>query len=383
MTAPDRLRVVGLMSGTSTDAIDAALVDLFRAPRRAELLYFRTFPHPPELRARILAAAHGEGGSEALCMLHADLGDAFGRAAAELCREAGGALREVHAIGSHGQTVWHAPRASPPATFQIGDPARIARRTGLPVVADFRAADVAAGGQGAPVAPITHHLLFCQDRIQRAVVNIGGIANVTILPAGKGTEAVRALDAGPGNMVIDALMARLSGGREEMDRDGAMAARGTVHAGLLDELLSHPYFTAPAPKSTGRETFGGHYAADVQAKAEALGLSPEDMVATLTALSAHGIARATAELGGADDVLLCGGGARNPVLAAMLAGLLQGSRVAPTDALGVPHGAVEGVVFADLAARHLWGEPGNLPAVTGASEAVVLGALTPPPRAPH
>jgi len=168
-----------------------------------------------------------------------------------------------------------------------------------------------------------------------------------------------------------------------MDRDGAMAARGTVHAGLLDELLSHPYFTAPAPKSTGRETFGGHYAADVQARAEALGLSPEDMVATLTALSAHGIARATDELGGADDVLLFGGGARNPVLAAMLAGLLPKSRVAPTDALGVPHGAVEGIVFADLAARHLWGEPGNLPAVTGASESVVLGALTPPPRAPH
>jgi len=377
------LRVVGLMSGTSTDAIDAALVSLVRAPRRAELLYFRKFPHPPELRARILAAAHGEAGSEALCMLNADLGEAFGRAAADLCDEAGQSLRDLHAIGSHGQTMWHAPRANPPATFQIGDPARIAWRTGVPVVADFRAADVAAGGQGAPVAPITHHLLFGHDRIPRAVVNIGGIANVTHLPAGKGPEAVRALDAGPGNMVIDALMTRLTDGREEMDRDGAMAARGTPHSALLDELLAHPYFNAPAPKSTGRETFGGHYARDVQERAEGLGIGPEDLVATLTALSAHGIARATRELGDADDVLLCGGGARNPVLAAMLAGLLPDSRVAPTDALGVPHGAVEGIVFADLAARHLWGEPGNLPAVTGASESVVLGSLTPPPRAPH
>jgi anhydro-N-acetylmuramic acid kinase len=383
MTAPDRLTVVGLMSGTSTDAIDVALVDLVRAPRRAELLYFRKYPHPPDLRARTLAAAHGEAGSEALCMLHAEMGEAFGRAAADLCREAGRSLRDVDAIGSHGQTVWHAPRGNPPATFQIGDPARIAWRTGVPVVADFRAADVAAGGQGAPVAPITHHLLFGHDRIGRAVVNIGGIANVTSLPAGKGMEAVRALDAGPGNMVIDALMARLTDGREEMDRDGGMAARGTPHGGLLEELLSHPYFNAPAPKSTGRETFGGHYAADVQARAEALGLSPEDVIATLTALSAHGIARATRELGAADDVLLCGGGARNPVLTAMLAGLLPESRVAPTDALGVPHGAVEGIVFADLAARHLWGEPGNLPAVTGASESVVLGSLTPPPRGPH
>jgi anhydro-N-acetylmuramic acid kinase len=383
MTAPDRVRVVGLMSGTSTDAIDAALVSIVRTPRRAELLYFRTYPHPPELRARTLAAAHGEAGSEALCMLHADLGEAFGRAAADLCHEAGQPLREVDVIGSHGQTVWHAPRATPPATFQIGDPARIAWRTEVPVVADFRAADVAAGGQGAPLAPITHHLLFGHDRIRRAVVNIGGIANVTCLPAGKGMEAVRALDAGPGNMVIDAVMARLTDGREEMDRDGAMAARGTPQPGLLDELLAHPYFTAPAPKSTGRETFGGHYARDVQARGEALGIRPEDVIATLTALSAHGIARAVREQGGADDVLLCGGGARNPVLAAMLAGLLPDSRVAPTDALGVPHGAVEGIVFADLAARHLWREPGNLPAVTGASAPVVLGALTPPPRAPR
>jgi anhydro-N-acetylmuramic acid kinase len=368
---------LGLMSGTSADGIDAALVEVERVPRAARLVHFGGVAYPAALRRRVLAAAHGDAVTPELCRLHAELGEAFGRAALELCRQAGCPPEEVAVVGSHGQTVWHAPEARPGATMQLGAPALIARITGRPVVSDFRAADLACGGQGAPLTPVCHHLLFAHAGLDRAVANIGGIANVTRLPAGKGAEAVTAMDVGPGNMVIDAVVAHLTGGREVMDADGRMAHAGRPHAGLLEALLAHPFFSAPGPKSTGRETFGEGYVADLLERGRALDLAPEDLVATVTALTAHGVAAGVTGLGGAAEVLLCGGGARNPALEREIARRLPGVRVAPTDVWGVPAQAVEAIAFAELAARTLWGEPGNLPVVTGAAAAVVLGSVTP------
>lgn len=377
MTRRDRLLTIGLMSGTSADGIDAALVEVGRVPRTVDLLHLASRPYPGELRERVLAAARGEATTPDLCLLHMALGEAFGRAALALCQEAGRDIRTVDVVGSHGQTVWHAPEATPPATLQLGAPAAIARLTGVDVVSDFRAADLAAGGQGAPLTPIVHHVLFAHPTIDRAVVNLGGIANVTRLPAGKGQEAVTAMDTGPANMVIDAVVGHLTGGRERMDRGGRMAEEGTPHPKLLVELLAHPFVALPPPKSTGRETFGALYVEDLVRRGRELGLGPEDLVATATAFSAHTVALGLAALGGAAEVLLCGGGAENPVLAGMIAALLPEARVAPTDAFGVPARAVEAMAFGDLAARAVWGEPGNLPVVTGATGPVVLGSVTP------
>jgi len=377
MTHNDRLLAVGLMSGTSADGVDAALVEVGRIPRTVTLLHLFALPFPGELRERVLAAAQGQAATPELCMLHMALGEAFGRAALGVCREAGKDIRQVDVVGSHGQTVWHAPEATPRATLQLGAPAAIARLTGVAVVSDFRSADLAAGGQGAPLTPIVHHVLFTHATRDRAVVNLGGIANATRLPAGKGAEAVTAMDLGPGNMVIDAVVGHLTGGRERMDRGGRMAGEGTPHPELLIELLAHPFFALPPPKSTGREDFGAAYVHDLVRRGHDLGLTPEDLVATATALTAHGVALGLARLGEQDEVLLCGGGAKNPVLAGMIAALLPGCRVAPTDDFGVPARAVEAMAFGEVAARTLWGEPGNLPVVTGASGPVVLGSITP------
>lgn len=377
MSPDERLLAVGLMSGTSADGIDAALVEVRRVPRTLGLVHFVDVSYPRELRERVLEAAHGRAAAPELCMLHMELGEAFGRAVVALCRAAGRPVRSVDVVGSHGQTVWHAPGARLPATLQLGAPAAIAQLTGRPVVADFRSADLAAGGQGAPLTPLAHHLLFAHPTHDRAVVNIGGIANATRLPAGKGAEAVTAMDVGPGNMVIDWLAGHLTGGRTGMDRDGLLAARGRPHPGLLEELLGHPFFRAPAPKSTGREAFGAAFAEGVLRRGRELELGPEDLMATATALTAHAVVRGLADLGEVREVLLCGGGVRNPALAGMIAALLPGSQVGPTDDWGVPARAVEAIAFAELAARAVWGEPGNLPAVTGASGPVVLGSVTP------
>lgn len=369
------LLAVGLMSGTSADGIDAALVSVDRIPRTLSLRHYRETPFSAQLRGRILAAAHGNASTRDLCLLDADLGEAFAEAVIGLCGEAGVAVRDVDVIGSHGQTVWHEPGAY--ATLQLGKAVVIAARTGVPVVSDFRTADMAQGGQGAPLAPTMHHLLFAHPSTDRAVVNIGGVANFTWLAAGQGPEAVVASDTGPGNMVVDWLVARLTGGEEQMDRDGVRASQGRVHEPLLGELLEHPFFAASPPKSTGREVFGSGYAADLAARADGLRLGADDLVATATALTARTIARAVLAVGKPGEVLLCGGGARNPALKAMLKADFNGTRIGTVEEWGVCAHSLEAVAVAELACRNLWGEPGNLPAVTGARNAVVLGSVTP------
>lgn len=379
------MRLIGLMSGTSLDGVDAALVDVEGSGTedvRIHVLHALTAPYADEQR-RAIHDAIVAGTAEALCGLHADLGEWLANAALAVCREAGVDVGTVDAIGSHGQTVWHRPPADGRrgATLQMGDAATIAERTGCPVVSDFRTRDVAAGGQGAPLVPWTDQLLFAVPDRARALQNLGGIGNVTRVPPRGSTEPVFAFDTGPANSLIDAAVEIATGGRHRFDRDGRLAARGRVDETLLAELLRHPYFAAEPPKSTGREVFGRPF---VERLVEAT--APEgdqewmDLVATLTELTARTVADAYARWvipRGVDEVVLTGGGARNPVLADRIRALLHPLPVLDGSALDVDPDAKEAVAFAVLAWAHLRGIPANLPSATGAAGPRVLGSLTP------
>ncbi len=380
--------VVGLMSGTSADGVDAAVVRLDGAPPALEwkLLAHTHSPHPPALRDEIFACFRPETGNvERLCALNFSLGRAFAAAALYAIVAAGLTPTQAALIGSHGQTVWHIPDGRAASTLQIGEPAVIAELTGITTVSNFRTRDMAAGGQGAPLVARVDALLFGHGRLHRALQNIGGIANVTWVPAGD-AEAALAFDTGPGNMLIDDAAQRATGGALDYDRDGTLAAAGRVDEGWLAELLAHPYFRRPPPKTTGRELFGRQYGAELWARGQARGLRGEDIIATLTALTARSIAAAYRNFLPAfpDEVIVSGGGARNPVLLRQLAFALAevaGSQPAPrvvtSDELGLPVEAKEAVAFAVLAYETWHGRPGNLPAATGARRPVVLGSITP------
>lgn len=373
------------MSGTSLDGIDAALVDVEGSGTedvRVHVVHAVTSPYSDEQR-RAIHDAIVAGTAEALCGLHADLGEWLADAALAVCREAEVNVGTVDAIGSHGQTVWHRPPADGRrgATLQMGDAATIAERTGRPVVSDFRTRDVAAGGQGAPLVPWTDQLLFAVPDRARALQNLGGIGNVTRVPPRGSGEPVFAFDTGPANSLIDAAVEIATDGRHRYDRDGRLAARGRVDETLLAELLRHPYFAAEPPKSTGREEFGRPF---VERLVEAT--APEgdqewmDLIATLTELTARTVADAYARWvipRGVDEVVLTGGGARNPVLVDRIRALLHPLPVLDGSALDVDPDAKEAVAFAVLAWAHLRGIPANLPSATGAAGPRVLGSLTP------
>lgn len=380
--------VVGLMSGTSADGVDAAVVRLDGAPPALEwkLLAHTHSPHPPALRDEIFACFRPETGNvERLCALNFSLGRAFAAAALDAIVAAGLTPTQADLIGSHGQTVWHIPDGRAASTLQIGEPAVIAELTGITTVSNFRTRDMAAGGQGAPLVARVDALLFGHERLHRALQNIGGIANVTYVPPGD-AEAALAFDTGPGNMLIDDAAQRATGGALDYDRDGALAAAGRVDEGWLAELLAHLYFRRPPPKTTGRELFGRQYGAELWARGQARGLRGEDIIATLTALTARSIAAAYRDFLPAfpDEVIVSGGGARNPVLMAQLAAALTEAagpcgapRVVTSHELGLPVEAKEAVAFAVLAYETWHGRPGNLPAATGARRPVVLGSITP------
>ncbi|MDB4948531.1 MAG: anmK [Gemmatimonadetes bacterium] len=377
--------IVGLMSGTSLDGVDAALVRIegtTEADVRAETVHALTLPYTDARRGAIHRAILA-GTADALCGLHADLGEWMAEAVVRVCAEADIDLDSVDAVGSHGQTVWHRPPAEGArgATLQLGDPATIAERTGIPVVADFRSRDVAAGGQGAPLVPWVDRLLFSVPERARALQNIGGIGNVTRVPPRGSAEPVFAFDTGPGNALIDGAVELASAGKLTFDRDGKLAARGKVDEVLLADLLRHPYFAAEPPKSTGREEFGQPFVARL---AEAM--QPEgdrdwlELIATLTELTARTIADAYQRWIiplGLDEVVVTGGGARNPTLVARIAELLAPIPVLGGEALGVDPEAKEAVAFALLAWAHLHGVPANVPSATGAAGPRVLGSLTP------
>ena len=369
---------LGLISGTSADGIDAALVRFGdgAAPTRCELVLGRTYPWQDALRERLVAL--GQGGDarslEELGTLDVQVAEAFAEAALSLIGEAGVAASQVAAIGSHGQTVRHRPAGAGydgrhPFTWQIGDGAVIAERSGIATVADFRRRDVAAGGHGAPLMPAFHAALLHSDAEDRAALNLGGIANFTLLPA---HGEVRGFDTGPANCLMDAWALRHLG--TAFDADGAFAARGTVDAGLLARLLDEPWFALPPPKSTGREQFHLSWVEARLSGAQA----PQDVQATLLELSAITAADALrAHQPATKRVLACGGGVRNRALLERIAAHLPGVAVESTAPYGLDPDFVEAMGFAWLARQTLAGQPGNLPSVTGAAGPRVLGAVYP------
>lgn len=374
---------VGLISGTSLDGIDVAVCRIDGHARDAtiDLLAFDTIAYPDALRAELLRLYDDQDNAVArVCALNVVVGEAFAEAAQTVLDGAGidGDLVEV--IGSHGQTIWHQPEADPdnalivPSTLQIGEASVIAAKVGAPVIADFRVADMAVGGQGAPLAPYLDWAIFSHPSQNRCVQNIGGIGNVTWLPAGGKLDEVVAFDTGPGNMLIDALVTRLTNGEQTYDRDGAIGATGTVAYELLAELMRDPYLDEQPPKSTGREYYGTEMVEEILAR------HPLDanLIATATAFTAHAIADQYGRFlpGQPDEVYVNGGGARNPLLMRMLADALDGPAVCATDELGVNADAKEAMAFALMAHDSLAGQPTNIPGATGASRPVVLGKLS-------
>jgi anhydro-N-acetylmuramic acid kinase len=387
------LLIIGLMSGTSADGIDAALVDVRGSGGRlrASLIEFACVPHEPTIKGAILKLCDPRAGRiPELCALSDVLGRRFGEAAVTVADSAGISLKEVSAIASHGQTVWHQPDARDVGgargrgTLQIGNPAVIGAVTGCSVISDFRSADMAAGGQGAPLVPFADWALLKSGSEPRAVQNIGGIANVTFLPRGSALAEIAAFDTGPGNMVIDSLARALSGGTLSFDKDGAWASQGTVNVNLLRRLFEHRYFKREPPKSTGREQFGEAYTRRLLYLARNRGIGAEDLMATATAFTAESIGLAydrwIKPRGGVGTVILGGGGARNRTLCSMLVSRLKPARIATHEEFGIPGDAKEAMAFAILGYETLHGRPSNVPAATGAEHPVVLGNITPRPR---
>jgi len=388
------VKVVGLMSGTSADAVDAALVDWPDPPevRPFRLLAAHEDPLPDALRERIHGLAAGRvAGPDVLretLALDVELAERFAASVRAVAEAAGVPLEAVDAVASHGQTVAHHPELG--GTLQLGAPSVIAERTGLTTVADFRGRDLAAGGEGAPLAPFFHWAALSDPAEGRLVLNLGGIANVTWLPPGGRPDEVVAFDVGPANALVDGVVAVHTEGRERMDADGARARRGRVDSGLLAQLLDDEFLRRAPPKSTGRERYGTAEAEALAKRAVAEGRGLDDLLATLTVFTAEAVAGAWRDHleGGAslDRVLVAGGGVRNPALMAALGEAFGACPVEPLDAVGVPPDAAEAMAFSLLGRNALLGLPNHLPRCTGASGTRVLGVIVPgrpggPPRA--
>lgn len=387
------MRVLGLSSGTSLDAIDVAIVDIEPQADAADVLELTLLAHgerpwPDALRSRLAAWLADPDAAVPLGEL-AETDMAIGRAFADAARaaaaEAGIGLETLDLVASHGQTLHHriGPGGRAVASLQAGQPAVLAEELGATVVADFRPRDIAAGGEGAPLVALLDVLVFAAAQDTVAVLNLGGIANVTVIPAGR-PEAAVAWDTGPGNAVLDALARRLL--HQPHDADGAQAASGTCHRGLLDELVADPWLAQAPPKSTGRERFGDRYAADLAARAEALGLTTPDLFATATALTAHAVALSLRSAPAwPARCFIGGGGARNRSLRASLAAALAAASppgdgpptLEPVEAAGIPSAAKEAICFALIGHETLHGRPGSLPGATGARHPSVLGAIWP------
>jgi anhydro-N-acetylmuramic acid kinase len=382
-----KLLVVGLMSGTSADGMDAALVEISGgadAPRIRELAY-KSYPYPRGYKQYLLAQSHPDSARlDEIARLNVLVAEFAADAVAKIARQGRRSLGTIDLVGSHGQTIQHLPKEvrrfgkTIRATLQVGDPSVIAKRTGIVTVGNFRTADIAAGGSGAPLVPLFDYLTLRSKKLSRGVLNIGGIANITVLPKGSGIGQVRAFDTGPGNMVIDALMERFY--RRPYDRHGAVASRGRILPGVMRALLNHPYFSLRPPKSTGREAFGEEF---IRTVLLAAGRAPkEDLIATVTEFTALSVyqqylafAHRTTPI---DELLVSGGGVHNPTLMEALAAYFGRIPVRPNESAGVSPDAKEAVCFALLARETIAGRPGNVPGATGARRQTVLGEIALP-----
>ncbi len=370
---------VGLMSGTSADAIDAALVQLGSSARELSLLAFTSIELPENLRKRIHALVQAPVLVRDLVELDVELGERFAAAVLAVLSEGGVAPEQVAGIGSHGQTVGHFPEPEVRGSLQLGAPAVIHARTGIPVIADFRPADLAAGGQGAPLTAFFHHAYFAHEEERRAVLNIGGFTNVTYL-AGSGLDRVIAFDPGPGNALLDRAARWATSGAARFDRDGERAQRGTADLKVVAELLADPYFATPPPKSTGHEHFGPAFFERARAGVEGRGGTPDDLLSTLMHVTVESVAQQAEHFfpERPQRWIVYGGGVSNRALLEALRARLAPAPVELTDTHGIPVDALEAVSFAVLGWCASRGEPCNLPAATGAGQRVVLGARTPP-----
>jgi anhydro-N-acetylmuramic acid kinase len=373
---------LGIMTGTSSDGADVALAAVDRAGerRRSRLLGHCARPYPPQLRERVLAAQEGALPARNLFALHAELGAHAALAVGDALALPEARDVRLDAVGYHGQTVFHDPhglRSGVPVTIQIGDPAAVARAAGCPVVSNFRMADVLEGGEGAPLVPLFDWHQFSSVERDVALLNLGGIANLTRLRAGAPLDALMAFDCGPGNMLLDGITEELS--KVRYDAEGELAAAGRASEDVVREFLADEFIGRRPPKSAGREEFGGAYLTRFLDRTE--GFALPDRLRTAVAITAGAVARGVALTGEPlpEAVYVSGGGVRNTTLMGAIEALLLGSAVSTTDALGVPAAAKEAMAFAFLALETLGGRPGNVPSATGARRPVVLGSITPPP----
>jgi anhydro-N-acetylmuramic acid kinase len=386
--------VVGLMSGTSVDGIDAALVEItgHGATARVKLLAFDSYPFPPALRAKVFRLFNPkEARIDAICQLDFLLGELFAAAVDRLLRDHGRKREDVDIVATTGQTVWHDPEPvvetsdipwldhplETRSTFAIGQSAVIAERTGITTVGDLRVRDVAAGGQGAPLIAYADWVLLRDEKLGRCIQNIGGIGNVTYLPPAATPDDVIAFDTGPGNMVIDALAEVATGGAMKFDREGALAARGNIVHGLLEAWLDDVYFAKAPPKTTGREHFGVQFARRIMTEAQ--GVKIEDLIATATALTAESIARAYRDFifprGAVDEVVVGGGGSQNPTLMKMLRERLPNARLISHEDLGIDSNAKEAIALAVIGNDAVAGMNTNITGATG-GRPTVLGKIS-------
>ena len=388
------------MSGTSLDGIDVAIVDIVRKRGgiRIAPVAFHSTPYPKPVREALLGVSNSITHTATIARLNFLLGELYVLALVDTCRRARIRLASIQLCGMHGQTIFH--EGSPikylghrvASTLQIGEAAIVAELTGIRVISNFRERDIAAGGQGAPLVPYVDYLLFSDPRIRRVALNIGGIANITVIPAVVGqailspvfskaqATASPAFDTGPGNMVIDALVAHHTSGRRQFDRDGRIARGGKVDQRLLKSLLRDPYFALAPPKSCGREQYGPKFVN----RLISTGISSPDLIATATEFTARSIALAISDhAGGAREVIVSGGGVHNRQIMRRLRELLPDLTIDSSAAHGIDPDAKEAIAFAILAYEHVHGRPGNLPSATGALRPVLLGKSSPPSRNFH
>ncbi|MBI5026612.1 MAG: anhydro-N-acetylmuramic acid kinase [Nitrospirae bacterium] len=370
--------LLGLMSGTAHDGVDATIAEIRARGQEIEIkfVYHFQYPFDDTLRAKISKAFSGT--TEDICRLNFELGEVFAKAALICIKKAGLSSGDIDAIASHGQTIYHIPPEDGKAgsTLQIGEASVIAERTGIMVISDFRTRDMAAGGHGAPLVPLTDYIMFRKEGKVRVVNNIGGIANITVVT--DKIDDVIAFDTGPGVSLINEAVRIFTEGEISFDRDGMQAEKGVVINKLLDELLGHAYFKKLPPKSTGRETFGKSLVANIIERYK--DAEPENILATLTNFTALSIQKGYRDFVfpkfKVDEIILCGGGSKNRFLVKLLSGLLSPTEINPIEKYGIPSQAKEALSFAVLANETLSGRAGNIPGATGAEKRVVLGKIT-------